>query len=294
MFTIDTKITDLKIKERDLYKVFFSMNIHQVATPELSAEDAKSYVFFFREDGRYLAYIGLYILRTDRKLYYSYSSNPFSESQLPEVESEARSFAEDMGVMLDDLGLARMSDLEKDSWIDEQDIFSTKRPAAEQQDAGVDQPPPVEQSAPVVQPTSDAQPVSAPAAPPTPTENTVSVQPAPAPQPVPAVPSAPAEKISPVLQSPVLRPETAGQLMPESALAFEQSQVQAPIKSQELSQPQRKPAVVSRQSADDVMKQAEKAGIVREPKQPLKKDIISSVGVTSRDKEALARLLASF
>lgn len=296
MFTIDTKITDLKIKERDLYKVFFSMNIHQVATPELSAEDAKSYVFFFREDGRYLSYIGLYILRTDRKLYYSHSANPFSESQLPEIESEALSFAEDMGVMLDELGLAKMSDLEKDRWIDEQDIFSTKRPVAEQPaDAGVDQPPPVEQSAPVAQPTSDAQPVSAPAAPLAPTENAVSVQPAPAPQPVPAVPSAPTEKISPVLQSPVLRPEPAAQSMPEPAPApSEQSKVQAPVQSRVLSQPQRKPAVVSSQSADDVMKQAVKAGIVREPKQPLKKDTLRSAGVTSRDKEALARLLASF
>jgi hypothetical protein len=35
MFTIDTNITDLKIEERSLYKVLFSVNIHQVATPEL-------------------------------------------------------------------------------------------------------------------------------------------------------------------------------------------------------------------------------------------------------------------
>ena len=111
MFTIDTNITDLKIKERNLYKVLFSMNIHQVATPELSAEDAKSYVFFFREGGRYLSYIGLHFLRTDRKMYYSHSANPFSESELPAVEDEARSFAEDMGAMLDELGLAKMSDV---------------------------------------------------------------------------------------------------------------------------------------------------------------------------------------
>ena len=286
MFTIDTNITDLKIKERNLYKVLFSMNIHQVATPELSAEDAKSYVFFFREGGRYLSYIELHFLRTDRKMYYSHSANPFSESELPAVEDEARSFAEDMGAMLDELGLAKMSDVEKDRWIDEQDIFSSKKKDEQPATASAVQPPQAEQSAPAVQP-------------------------APAPQPAPADLSAPPEKSAPVQQTPVPRPEPIVQAMPEPGPApAEQSQVQTPVQSPAPSRPQRKQAVTPRQpadrpktaapvsdpqpSVDDVMEQAVKAGIVKAPKQPLKKDIRSSPGVASRDKEALARLLASF
>ena len=295
MFTIDTNTTDLKIKERNLYKVLFSVNIHQVATPELSAEDAKSYVFFFREGGKYLSYIGLYFLRTDRKMYYSHSANPFPESELPAVEDEARCFAEDMGAMLDELGLAKMSDMEKDRWIDEQDMFSTKKKTDERPETeDVVQPPQAEHSTPAVQSAPAAvQPVSAPP----------SAQLAPAPQPAPAVLSAVPEKSVPVQQTPVPRPEPMVRSMPESGPApAEQSQVEPPVQSPTPARAQRKQAAAPRQpagrpktaSVDDVMEQAVKAGIVKAPMQPLKKDIRSSSGVTSRDKEALARLLASF
>ncbi len=299
MFTIDTNITDLKIEERNLYKVLFSVNIHQVATPELSAEDAKSYVFFFREGGKYVSYIGLHFLRADRKIYYRHSANPFSESELPVVEDEAQSFAEDMGAMLDELALAKMSDMEKDRWIDEQDIFSSKKKTDEQAAvAGIAQLR-EEQSAPVVPPAPVEQPVPAPA----------SVQPPPAPEPAPEILSAPPEESAPA--QPVSQPEPIVQAIPEpgSALA-EQSQVWAPVQSPAQTRSQRKQAAKPRQSADrpkiaapvsdpqpsvnNLMEQAVKAGIVKAPKQPLKKDILSSSGVMSRDKEALARLLASF
>jgi hypothetical protein len=298
MFTIDTDITDLKIKERNLYQVFFSLNIHQVATPELSAEDAKSYVFFFQESGRYLAYIGLHFLRTDRKLYYRHSANPFSESELPDVEEEARSFAEDMGAMLDELGLAKMSDMEKDRWIDEQDIFSSRQKTVEQPaTAAGAQLQQAEPSAPA-QPAPVAESIAAP----------VSVQPAPASQVAPAVPPAPSGKSAPIQQAPVTRPEPIEQPVPEPAPAPagqtlveepspSQPQIkQAPAPRQPAARPKTAaPVSASRPSAEEVMEQAVKAGIVKAPQQPLKKDIRSSTGgVASRDKEALARLLASF
>jgi hypothetical protein len=299
MFTIDTKITDLKIRERDLFKVLFSMNVHQVATPELSAEDAKSYVFFFREGGRFLSYIGLHFLRTDRKLFYSHSENPISERELSDVESEARSFAEDMGAMLDELDLAKMSDMEKDRWIDEQGIFSSgnkeeeekktdEQPAA----AGIDQPQPAAQPVAVIQPAPDAQHVSVPA------EKAAPVPPAPAPQ--PAAVMQPETPVAPVTQPPQGAP-------PATA---EQPQVQAPAQPPAPARPQKKQAAPARQpldrtkgavpvagpkpSVDDVLEQAVKDGIVKAPKQPLKKDTRGSAGAVSRDKEALARLLASF
>ncbi len=288
MFIIDTNITDLKTKERTLYKAFFSVNIHQVATPELSAEDAKSYVFFFGEDGKYLSYIGLHFLHTDRKMYYRHSANPFSERELPAVEEEARNFVEDMGAMMDELALAKMSDMEKDRWIDEQDIFFSKKKTEEQSAAdGVAQLR-EEQSAPV-----------APPAPP------------PASEVAPAVPSAPPEKSAPVEQTPVPIPGPIVQAMTEPGPALaEQSQIQSPVQSPGQTPPQRKQAATPRQSAhrpkttapvsdpqppvNNIMEQAVKAGIIKAPKQPLKKDIRSSSGAMSRDKEALARLLASF
>jgi outer membrane biosynthesis protein TonB len=237
-----------------------------------------------------LSYNGLHFLRSDRKLYYSYSANPFPESELPAVEDEARNFAEDMGAMLDELSLAKMSDVEKDRWIDEQYVLSSKKQADEQPaTADVAQPQQGE-------PAPAVQPVPAP------------VQPAPAPQPAPAVLSPPPE---PILPAPVPRPEPIVQTMPEPGPApAEQVQDESPRQASVPSRPQRKQAAAPRQppdrpktaapvsdpqlSLDDVMEQGVKDGIVKAPKQPLKKDIRSSSGVTSRDKEALARLLASF
>ena len=65
MFTIDNNITDLKIKEKNMVKVFFSMNNHQVATPEMMLEEARSYIMFSgRPMGQLSSYIGLYLLLT--------------------------------------------------------------------------------------------------------------------------------------------------------------------------------------------------------------------------------------
>jgi hypothetical protein len=132
MFTADPNITDLKVKEKGIHKILFSMNIHQVATPELSAEDARSYVIFFREGSSLSAYIGIYFMRTDRRFYYSYTANPFPFEGLSDVEDEARGFVEDMGFVLDEINIGGMSLDEKNRWLDEQPMFSRTKPAEPQ------------------------------------------------------------------------------------------------------------------------------------------------------------------
>jgi hypothetical protein len=126
MFTTDPTIIDLKIKERNLYKAIFSMNFHQVATPELGVDEARCYIFFFREGDKLAAYIVLYMPNTGRKVHYSYSSNPFPLTDLPLVEDLARAFGEDMGFFLDEKSFASSSAAEKNLWIDEQPLFEVK------------------------------------------------------------------------------------------------------------------------------------------------------------------------
>lgn len=129
MFQPDPAITNLNVRERNIAKVLFSMNIPQVATPELSVEDAKCYIFFFREGNRLSAFIALYLPRTDRRFYYSCSSNPFPEEAMAEVEDEARRFVEDMGFLLDEIYFSGMSLDEKNRWIEIQEIFSGEESA---------------------------------------------------------------------------------------------------------------------------------------------------------------------
>jgi hypothetical protein len=207
MFIVDQNIEDLKIRERNLFKVFFSMNNHQVATPEMMLEEARSYIMFFREaKDKISAFIGLHLLLTDRKLFYAHSSNPFPAEELDAVQEEALGFAEGLGAMLDELDFTRLSSGEANRWIDKQDIFKstsepqnapeTQTPEAVQseptagQQATSGRPPVAEQTVPSQEPlqhqdqsaqltpqSPSSQQVSPPAA-------TVSIQP----QPVPVVP----------------------------------------------------------------------------------------------------------
>lgn len=136
-----------------MIKVFFSMNNHQVATPEMMLEETRSYIVFFREaKDKISAYIGLHLLLTDRKLYYAHSSNPFPGEELDAVQEEAISFAEGLGAMLDELDFAQLSPGEANRWIDKQDIFRSipeLRSAAETETPEVAQPqPPVGQQEP--------------------------------------------------------------------------------------------------------------------------------------------------
>lgn len=141
MFNADPTITDLNVREKNLNRVLFSMNIHQVATPELSVEDARCYILFFGEGSNITAYIALYLTRSDGRIYYSYSSNPFPQEGMAQVEDEARGFVEDMGFVLDEIAVAAMSAADKNHWIDEQAIFSRKK-QPEVQPAPAAQPPP--------------------------------------------------------------------------------------------------------------------------------------------------------
>ncbi|MHB8844181.1 MAG: hypothetical protein ACYC7L_05470 [Nitrospirota bacterium] len=128
MFAISETITDLKVKERSIFKMLYSMNSPQVATPDSSVEEARCYVLFFSEGPNLSAYIGLYLPRIDHKMFYAYSSNPFPFEAAPDVELEATGFAEDMGFLLDEINVSGMAADDRNRWIEEQYIFGYKKP----------------------------------------------------------------------------------------------------------------------------------------------------------------------
>jgi hypothetical protein len=363
MFTVDAAINDRILREKDLFKVLFSMNQHQVATPDLSVEDARSYVFFVREGGRACVYVGLHFMRTGARQYYTHSSNPFPESEMPDIENAARSFAEDLGAMLDELDFSTLSRDEKNRWFDEQDSITggKKNDSQEPSDSAAAAPaaqsvsaqasvetekpstavPPggqqmlrqqvplsesepqsiltaIPQSAPAVQPAAPIEitvlvPAPTPAQPvpvQTPVQSAAPVQPEPPLQTAvpPAVPASvfsgfPAAALSPSTPaSPQSRPAPAASV-PLSQPASTQQVRDASYQPA----PAQRPAPVSKQPAppdaasaseqprpEDVLEEAVKAGVVKAPKAQLKKEIRTAAGVIRREKEALARLLASF
>lgn len=294
---IDQNITDFKIKEKSVVKLLFSMNVHAVATPEMSLDEARSYVIFCREgQQRISAYIALHFLHTDRRLFYVFATNPFPDGELPDVENEARNFAEGLGAMLDEIDFSKMSDLEKDSWIEDQPLFGQKRqleaaPAAsEASDA---------QASPAPQPAS-ASGAEAPAAlaQPVPMEQPAPSQLAPVPEaPATAPPVSPA---APVFQATVVQPPPSGPPAVEVPVSFEddvqdEQTVESPsqTKSSEPS-PGVSPLAAAAKKRQEIMQKAVKAGVIKAPKQSSKKESPSLTGVVSRDREALARLFTSF
>ena len=143
-----------------MIKVFFSMNNHQVATPEMMLEEARSYIMFFREEhDKISAYIGLHLLLTGRKLFYAYSANPFPAEELDAVQEEAIGFAEGLGAMLDELDFSRLPPGDANRWIDKQDIFKS---ISEPQSAPDTQTPEAVKAEPAagLQPPSESAPVA--------------------------------------------------------------------------------------------------------------------------------------
>lgn len=304
MFTVDPNITDLKVREKNLFQVFFSMNSHQVANPDMSLEEARSYVFFFRE-GRdnASAYIGLHFLHSDSKLYYKYSGNPFPESRLADVEDESRRFAEDLGAMLDDLDFSKMSVKEKDQWIDEQEMLSGRKKEPPLADGTLEnETAPVKAADPdqsIPAPIQDQQPVVAPQV-----EPPVTVQPVQqAQQPVqPAIPvQQTVQPAQPVAAPPAPATGTvrSTQVRQTGGLTSANTKKKPAEPIEQIEQIKNEAPPEERSSAEsvqpvDVLEEALKAGVVKAPKDKLKKDIRIASGLVSRDREALARLLASF
>ncbi len=274
MFTVDPNIADLKVKEKSMLKVLFSMNTHQVATPEMSLEDARSYVIFCKEgSGKISAYIGLHLLATDRRLFYPHSSNPFPEEDMNGIDEEARSFAEGLGAVLDEIDITKLSSEEKNLWIDDQAIFNLKK----QIEANPTEAPAASVMASEQLPESAEHPAA---------EQTAPVAPESPVQPVPvAEPKVAAAQASPDDTVPVPPPAEHFPQLPEQPGPPRRS---APAPSQAANQ-------VSAKRLEDIIQRAIKAGVVKAPKTQLKKEIHNSTaGIVSRDKEALARLLSSF
>jgi hypothetical protein len=288
MFSIDNNITELNIREKNILKMLFSMNVHQVATPEMILEDAKSYILFFRESpGMVSAYIALYLTVTNRRLYYVHSSNPFPEGEMATIEQEALEFAEGLGAMLDEKDFSKITLEEKNGWIDAQELFNLKaapepspQPAAEVQTAT--EPVPQTPSPPPIQePAQAATAASSPQAAP--------------PQQEPPVQRAPVQPVPQVQPASAPQPEE----VEERAALPQQPERPAQQSQRQKTQAAQRGAVPSADAArkqQEILQKAIKEGIAKPPKQspPAAPASSPSTGVVSRDREALARLLTSF
>ena len=299
MFTVDPTITDLKVKEKSMLKMLFSMNTHQVATPEMNLEEARSYVIFCREGGgKTSAYIGLYLLDTNRRLFYPHSSNPFPDEDMTAVDEEARGFAEGMGAMLDEIDLTKMSSEEKNHWIDDQAIFNLNKQ--------IEAKPGEQTAAPATEsPEQPATPVARPqeaTAPSVPVTTASDAQPAPAAQPQEAAaPAFPASTASVAQSAPADQPrEATVPAAPVNTVPAPPAPepppppVQPRPPERPASAPTKTAQQVSAKRPEDVIQRAIRAGVVKGSKPQLNKESRSTNGIVSRDKEALARLLSSF
>ena len=289
MFSIDNNITELDIREKNILKVLFSMNIHQVASPEMILEDAKSYILFFRESrGMVSAYIALYLTVTNRRLYYVHSSNPFPEGEMGAIEQEALEFAEGLGAMLDEKDFSKMTMEEKNGWIDAQEIFNPK--AA---------PEPSPQPAPAVETAAVPAPQTPPPAPPV-QEVSQAVTAAPMPETAPVQQEPPVQQ-APVQPVPKVHPASISQPeeVDESEVSPEQPERPAQKQQRQKAPAAQRGAVPPAEAArkrQEILQKAIKEGIAKPPKQspPAAPAPSPSKGVVSRDREALARLLTSF
>lgn len=302
MFTIDPTITDLQLKEKNLFKVLFSINTHDVATPEMSHERAISYVIFAREGKTKMsAFVGLHLLQTERKLFYRHSANPFLEKELQNVEDEARGFVEELGALLDEIDLSVMSAEDRERWINDQSLFMPpKEPVpvaaadSEPAAAGVaDNDPEGEIASAAL--LSPVQPVAV-------SSETALVPPMPSPAVQPVLEAKPAAVQAAVPAAPVAGAVPSGEkretvpqpvediasLQPQPVFVEKTAAVNTPV------QPKSASLADTVKKLQELMQSEIRVSLAKpEPPAP-KKNAPSPTGVVSRDKEALARLFTSF
>jgi hypothetical protein len=305
MFTIDQKVTFEKIREKNLVKAFFSMNNHQVATPEMMLEEARSYIMFFREPGGKLsAYIGLQLLVTGRKLFYSHSSNPFHDDEIKSIEEEALIFVEGLGALIDEKDFTQLTSQEKKHWIEEQEIFRERTAPESTEKASAEEAPAVEahageatQELPSVQQEPQAShpsPVASGPAAPQPPQQPVQY----APQ-TPSVPFTP--QAAPPQAPPVAYEQPTFETQKEQPAPKRENQAPLPRKAKQAADRTEEEEILekpvrgsSTKGKQEIMQKAIKAGVVKAPKPSQQKEALAATGVVSRDREALARLLTSF
>jgi hypothetical protein len=309
MFTVDPSITDLHLRERNLLKAYFSMNNHQVATPEMMLEEARSYILFVREpDGRLSAYIGLYLLTTDRRLYYSHASNPFPFPALHDIEEEALAFVEGLGAMLDEIDFTKLPVELRNKWIDKQEMFGVAAAESEAEEVeaevheeevvheetaaheeiGVDEETAaqeeeveIEAEVQIVEAEAEPEPEHEPKRP-------AAAKPAAS----PALPGVSVHR-EPVRESPkpVQHPQPAPALRPADPAHRFEVVPEYPPESPKIPAAALKPAPVQRKP--EVAKKPVPAAAIKR-KEPVPAEQRETPAVPEREREALARLLSSF
>jgi hypothetical protein len=302
MFVVDPNITDLQVKEKVISKAYFSMNSPQIATPELSVEEARCYILLFRTGNSYSAYIGLYLPNSERSFYYTFSGNPIPEEGLNEALDEATRFAEEMGFLLDELKLAGMSVDERNQWIEDQAIFGYRGKAddkagekpAEKTEAKL-----VEKTAekaevnPALQPAAVEQPPRMIEPQTVPEEPKAVQKPEPQPEVAPSLEERPAMELP---ETPSVPPAKVAPPAPETPAP----RIAAPPKQQPASaqrKPQAQPEAAAARVPQDQEEPAQPAARpapVKPQKPRARKTVQSTTGTVNREYEALARLLASF
>lgn len=299
MYTVDTNIKDLQVKERVLSRLFYSLNSPMIATPELGTEEARCFIMVFKEEKTYSSYIGLYLPNSERRFFYVYSGNPVSEAGLSELLEESNRFAEEMGFLLDELNVSGMSVEERNKWIDGQPFFGYVKKAEEKPreapvetddakpavDGGIQEKAPNEQFAAAIFET--APPAATPA-------------PAPAPEMLTAPPIAPEETppSETKLDDSVDIPEEAYATPGEPVIPEQPLQKRPTVRRKEIRQSS-PPPEEGTETAEDEAKEEEttpqqqrRTAILASTRQ--KKNQLSKTGTVSKEYEALARLLSSF
>ncbi len=261
---------------------------------------------FFREPGGKLsAYIGLQLLATGRKLFYSHSSNPFHDNEMKSIEEEALIFVEGLGAFLDEKDFTQRTSQDKKQWMEEQEIFSEKAEPESTEEAPAEGAQAAEAhavEAPQGLPSVQQEPL---AFQPSPVSSTPAAAPQPPQQPeqyVPQTPSVPiAPQAAPSQAQPVAYEQPTLETQKEQPAPIHENHASLPKKAKQVADrtaeeeiPEKPIRSSSEKGKQEIMQKAIKAGIVKAPKPSLQREARAASGVVSRDREALARLLTSF
>ncbi len=117
-----------------IVKVYRGMNMVNVSIGDFTSEPAEVYITTSSIEDSLGTYIVFYLVAPETRAIYEYDNNPFPGDDRINVESEAKEFVEEMGVILEDIGWEAMNDQEKANWLEGQYLISSDKAAEPEED----------------------------------------------------------------------------------------------------------------------------------------------------------------
>jgi hypothetical protein len=123
MFIYDERIRGIPAAREQVVSIHTSLNRPHLAIPGKQAGPAQAFVVSLRGQSGFAVFVYLYLAESSDSAVYLSQRRKLSQAELPAEESDALSFVESMGFIMDNLNFAQLPMSEQDGVVRTMPVF---------------------------------------------------------------------------------------------------------------------------------------------------------------------------